>query len=84
MIAVRLASKIANKLQERAVMSYIKQHPFCRLYEINDATLKSHHSWATKSVLVRLEHKGKIHVCRESFKPDGTTRKIKPLYSVYN
>ena len=84
MFAVRVASKIANKLQERAVMSYIQRHPFCRLYEINDATLKSHHSWATKSVLVRLEHKGKIHVCREAFKPDGSTRKIKPLYSVYS
>lgn len=80
MLAIRLACKIASKLQDKALLCYIKKNPGCRLFEINAATLKSHHSWATKSVLARLERKGKVEVIRQKLTATGEIKDIKPLY----
>ena len=82
---IRLASKLSRKLSEHAVLRYIAANPGKQLYQINAATLKSHHSWGTKSVLSDLERHGKIYVRR--FRPvrvggDITVKKIKPLYFV--
>jgi hypothetical protein len=79
----RVLSRLSLNLAERAVLRYIKQNPGHQLFMINDATLKSHHSWGTKSVLSDLERHGKIYVRR--FRPvrvkgDITVKKIKPLY----
>ena len=41
---IRLASKLSRKLSEHAVLRFIAANPGKQLYEINDATLKSHHS----------------------------------------
>lgn len=80
---IRLASKLSLKLSEHAVLRFITKHPGRQLFEINRATLKSHHSWGTKSVLADLERRGKITVLRERYVLDGTflvRKKIKPLY----
>ena len=79
----RVLSRLSLNLAERAVLRYIRQNPGHQLFMINDATLKSHHSWGTKSVLSDLERHGKIYVRR--FRPirvkgDITIKKIKPLY----
>ena len=79
----RVLSRLSLSLAERAVLRYIRKNPGHQLFMINDATLKSHHSWGTKSVLSDLERHGKIYVRR--FRPvrvkgDITVKKIKPLY----
>ena len=79
----RVLSRLSLSLAERAVLRYIRQNPGHQLFMINDATLRSHHSWGTKSVLSDLERHGKIYVRR--FRPvrvkgDITVKKIKPLY----
>ena len=79
----RVLSRLSLNLAERAVLRYIRQNPGHQLFMINDATLRSHHSWGTKSVLSDLERHGKIYVRR--FRPvrvkgDITVKKIKPLY----
>lgn len=79
----RVLSRLSLNLAERAILRYIRQNPGHQLFMINDATLKSHHSWGTKSVLSDLERHGKIYVRR--FRPvrvkgDITVKKIKPLY----
>ncbi len=61
---IRLASKLSRKLSEHAVLRYIAANPGKQLYQINAATLNSHHSWGTKSVLSELERHGKIDVVR--------------------
>ena len=81
----RVLSRLSLNLAERAVLRYISKNPGRQLFQINDATLKSHHSWGTKSVLSDLERHGKIYVRR--FRPvrvggDITVKKIKPLYFV--
>ena len=80
---IRFASKLSRKLSEHAVLRYIAANPGRQLYEINNATLKSHHSWGTKSVLSELERHGKIDVVRfriVRIKGELTRKKIKPLY----
>ena len=72
---ISMACRLAAKLEDRAVLSYIKNNPGRRLFEINNATLKSHHSWATKSVVSRLERRQAIYVVR---KVDGQA--VKPIY----
>ena len=81
----RVLSRLSLSLAERAVLRYISKNPGKQLYQINAATLKSHHSWGTKSVLSDLERHGKINVRR--FRPvrvggEITVKKIKPLYFV--
>ena len=81
----RVLSRLSLNLAERAVLRYISKNPGRQLYQTNAATLKSHHSWGTKSVLADLERHGKIYVRR--FRPirvggDITVKKIKPLYFV--
>ncbi len=80
---IRLASKLSRKLSEHAVLRYIAANPGKQLYQINAATLNSHHSWGTKSVLSELERHGKIDVVRfrvVRIKGEVTRKKIKPLY----
>ena len=81
----RTFSELGQKLTERAVLRTIRKRPGLRLFEINDLTLQSHHSWGTKSVVTNLERQGKITVLRHRLtydhKTDTMTRKpIKPLY----
>ena len=81
----RTVSALGQKLTERAVLRTIRKNPGLRLYEINDLTLQSHHSWGTKSVVQNLERQGKITVKRHRLtydrKTDTMVRKsIKPLY----
>ena len=79
----RLASKLSRKLSEHAVLRFIAANPGKQLYQINAATLNSHHSWGTKSVLSDLERHGMIDVVRfRVVRVNGevTRKKIKPLY----
>ena len=81
----RTFSALGQKLTERAVLRTIRKQPGLRLFEINDRTLKSHHSWGTKSVVQNLERQGKITVLRHRVTYDRKTGKIerksiKPLY----
>ena len=80
---IRLASKLSRKLSEHAVLRYIAANPGKQLFQINAATLKSHHSWGTKSVLSDLERRGYVSVVRFRacrVKGEITVKKIKPLY----
>ena len=81
----RTFSALGQKLTERAVLRTIRKQPGLRLFEINDRTLKSHHSWGTKSVVTNLERQGKITVLRHrlTYDPQADTmvrKPIKPLY----
>ena len=79
----RVLSRLSLNLAERAMLRYISKNPGKQLYQINAATLKSHHSWGTKSVLSDLERHGKIDVVRYRacrVKGEITVKKIKPLY----
>ena len=81
----RTFSALGQKLTERAVLRTIRKQPGLRLFEINDRTLKSHHSWGTKSVVTNLERQGKITVLRHrlTYDPQADTmvrKSIKPLY----
>ena len=81
----RVLSRLSLSLAERAILRYISKNPGRQLFQINAATLNSHHSWGTKSVLSDLERQGKIYVRR--FRPvrvggDITVKKIKPLYFI--
>ena len=61
---VRFMSVMSLKLADQAMLRYIRKNPGKRLFEINDATLKSHHSWGTKAALARLESEGWLYVQR--------------------
>lgn len=74
---VKLASKLSLILSEKAILSFIKSNPGARLYQINQATLNSHHSWGTKSILTELERKGKVYVQRQQH-----GNKVSPRYFV--
>tara|TARA_R100000030_G_scaffold100767_1_gene94639 strand:- start:147 stop:410 length:264 start_codon:yes stop_codon:yes gene_type:complete len=81
----RTVSALGQKLTERAVLRTIRKRPGLRLFEINDLTLRSHHSWGTKSVVTNLERQGKIRVVRDRLTYDRKTdtfehKAIKPLY----
>lgn len=70
---LNVIARLALKSLDHVVLDYIKEHPGQRLFQIDRATIKSHHSWGTKHVLQRLEDQGKIFVQRarlgESFPP---------------
>ena len=72
---IRTVTRASQAITRRAVLAFIKRNPGCQLFEINAATLESHHSWGTKSILVDLECRGMIFVKRYHH-----GRKIKPLY----
>ena len=81
----RTVSALGQKLTERAVLRTIRKRPGLRLYEINDLTLRSHHSWGTKSVVTNLERQGKITVLRHRLTWNKNSammerKPIKPLY----
>lgn len=81
----RTVSALGQKLTERAVLRTIRKRPGLRLFEINDLTLRSHHSWGTKSVVQNLERQGKITVKRHRWTVNRKTgsierKNIKPLY----
>jgi hypothetical protein len=61
---VRLLSRASIKLSDQALLRFVRRNPGSRLFEINAATLQSHHSWGTKSVLARLESEGWLYVQR--------------------
>ncbi len=74
---IRFMSRVSLKLADQALLSFIRKHPGSRLFEINAATLKSHHSWGTKSVLARLEAEGWLYVQRSRH-----GKRIPPRYFV--
>lgn len=81
----RTFSALGQKLTERAVLRTIRKQPGLRLFEINDLTLRSHHSWGTKSVVQNLERQGRITVKRHRYVWDPASdmmvrKSIKPLY----
>jgi hypothetical protein len=60
----KLLSTVSVVLADRAVLRSIRRNPGQRLFEINHGTLNSHHSWATKAVVARLEAQGRVYVQR--------------------
>ena len=81
----RVLSRLSLNLAERAVLHYVRKNPGKQLFQINAATLKSHHSWGTKSVLSDLERHGRIDVVRFRacrVKGEITVKRIKPLYFI--
>ena len=81
----RTFSALGQKLTERAVLRTIRKQPGLRLFEINDRTLKSHHSWGTKSVVTNLERQGKITVLRHrlTWNPETEIMERKPIKPLY-
>lgn len=61
---IRLLSRASLALTDAALLRYLRRNPGSRLFEINAATLQSHHSWGTKSALARLESEGWLYVKR--------------------
>jgi hypothetical protein len=61
---IRLLSRASIKLSDQALLRFMRRNPGSRLFEINAATLQSHHSWGTKSALARLESEGWLYVKR--------------------
>jgi hypothetical protein len=61
---IRLLSRASIKLSDQAMLRFMRRNPGSRLFEINAATLQSHHSWGTKSALARLESEGWLYVQR--------------------
>ena len=74
---IQLMSRMSLKLADTALLRYIRKNPGKRLFEINAATLKSHHSWGTKSALARLETEGWLYVQRSQH-----GKRIPPRYFV--
>ena len=74
---IQLMSRMSLKLADQALLRYIRKNPGKRLFEINAATLKSHHSWGTKSALARLETEGWLYVQRSQH-----GKRIPPRYFV--
>jgi len=50
---------------DNVVLGYIKSNPGQRLFEIDKATINSHHQWGSKYIVHRLEERGKIYVQRQ-------------------
>ena len=87
-----LRTKLAVQHLNSIVYQHIKNNPGQRCFEIDDATLQSHHQWMTKSILHNLEREGKIYcvkrtvdgIMREPGKPDVIVwKKIPPTYFTY-
>lgn len=63
---LNIIARLALKSLDRVVLDYIKDNPGQRLFQIDRAIINSHHQWATKAFVQRLENQGKIHVQRTS------------------
>jgi hypothetical protein len=74
---IRLLSRASIKLSDQALLRFMRRNPGSRLFEINAATLQSHHSWGTKSALARLESEGWLYVQRSQH-----GKRIPPRYFV--
>lgn len=72
---INLTTYLCLAALDKVVLNYIKNNPGSRLFEIDQDTINSHHSWGTKYIVTRLEHKKKIAVIREK-----QGRKIAPRY----
>ena len=57
----RKIAKLALQQLDGIVYQHIKKHPGQRCFEIDKATLNSHHQWGTKHILQRLERQGKVY-----------------------
>ena len=88
----RRIAKLALQQLDGIVYQQVKKHPGQRCFEIDDATLRSHHQWGTKHILQRLEQQGKIYcvkrtvdgIMREPGKPDVIVwKKVPPTYYTY-
>jgi hypothetical protein len=74
---IRFLSQASIKLSDHALLRFMRRNPGSRLFEINAATLQSHHSWGTKSALARLESEGWLYVQRSQH-----GKRIAPKYYV--
>jgi hypothetical protein len=88
----RKIAKIALQQLDGIVYQHIKKHPGQRCFEIDDATLNSHHQWGTKHILQRLEQQGKIYCVKREFvgtmtrpgeQPEVVWKKVPPTYFTY-
>jgi hypothetical protein len=75
---IRLLSRASIKLSDQALLRFMRRNPGSRLFEINAATLQSHHSWGTKAALARLESEGWLYVQRSKH-----GKRIPPRYFVF-
>ena len=57
----RRIAKLALQQLDGIVYQHIKKHPGQRCFEIDKATLNSHHQWGTKHILQRLEQQQRIY-----------------------
>jgi len=88
----RKIAKLALQQLDGIVYQYVNSNPGQRCFEIDHATLRSHHQWGTKHILQRLEQQGKIYcvkrtvdgIMREPGKPDQIVwKKVPPTYFTY-
>ena len=88
----RLAKLALNQL-DGVVLQHVKNNPGQRCFQIDKATLNSHHQWGTKHILQRLEQQHKIYsvkrevagVLRDPNKehPEIVWKKVPPTYFTY-
>ena len=88
----RKLAKLALNQLDGIVLSHVKKNPGQRCFEIDRATLNSHHQWGTKYILQRLEQQQLIYcvkkefhgIMREPGKPDELVwKKVPPTYFTY-
>ena len=89
----RKLAKIALQQLDGIVLQHVKKNPGQRCFEIDRATLNSHHQWGTKHILQRLEQQHKIYCVKREVAgvmhdPDqGDTivwKKVPPTYFTYS
>ena len=85
-------AKLAMNQLDGIVFNHVKNNPGQRCFEIDRATLKSHHQWGTKHILHRLEQQQRIYcvkhevagVLKEPGKEDQVVwKKVFPRYYTY-
>jgi hypothetical protein len=74
----KLVAQLTLKALDSLVLHYIKKNPGRRLYEIDESTLRSHHSWGAKHIVERLEVQRKITVIRQKH-----GKKVAPRYYAF-
>lgn len=57
----RKLAKLALRQLDGIVYQHVKNNPGQRCFEIDKATLNSHHQWGTKHILQRLEQQQRVY-----------------------
>ena len=88
----RKIAKLALRQLDGIVLAHVRKNPGQRCFEIDKATLDSHHQWGTKHILQRLEQQQLIYcvkhevagILKEPGKEDQVVwRKVYPRYYTY-